>query len=173
MNASSAHRERRSTPARGKPGTVQPFQSEEGGCVEEEHFFFLMQSFAFSVGAAFCKQKRSEPRSNKHFEGFLWVGFQRSCRIKTFSDNWVNISSSLSQRYLEKRRFHFPLRKTKIFCHQLTRKPINAQLMRIQHKDSYTNRLISGALPKEEWCVCVCVCQFLRVYSICKHVNMR
>lgn len=83
--------------------------------VLKRSIFFLMQSFAFSVGAAFCKQKRSEPRSNKHFEGFLWVGFQRSCRIKTFSDNWVNISSSLSQHYLEERRFHFPLRKTKIF----------------------------------------------------------
>lgn len=70
--------------------------------------FVLLQGFASRVGTVFCKQKRSEPRSNKHFEGFLWVGFRRSCRIKTFSDNWVNISSFLSQRCLEERRFYFP-----------------------------------------------------------------
>lgn len=118
--------------------------------------FVLMQGFASSVRTAFCKQRRSEPRSNKHFEGFLWVGFWRSCSIKTFSDNWVNISSFLSQRCLEERSFYFPFFKKSIM-----RKQLSIQLMRIQHKDSDTNRLISGALPKEEWCVCVrvCVCQ--------------
>lgn len=40
--------------------------------------------------------------------------------------------------------------------------------MRIQHKDSYINRLISGALPKEEWCVCV----FVNFYVCTVFVSM-
>lgn len=35
--------------------------------------------------------------------------------------------------------------------------------MRIQHKDSNPNRLVSGVLPKDEMCVCVSVCQSLHV----------
>lgn len=36
--------------------------------------------------------------------------------------------------------------------------------MRSQQKDSDTNGLVSGALPKEEWCVCVL---FVNILHVC------
>lgn len=33
--------------------------------------------------------------------------------------------------------------------------------------DSDNNRLVSGALPKEEWCVYVCVRVFVNILHVC------
>lgn len=37
--------------------------------------------------------------------------------------------------------------------------------------DSDNNRLVSGALPKEEWCVCACLSIFYMCVFVCVHVT--
>lgn len=76
LNASSAHRERRSTPARGKRGTVQPFQSEEGGCVEEEHFFFSCRVLLSVSEQHSASKKGASQEAISTLRDFCGLGFR-------------------------------------------------------------------------------------------------
>ena len=126
--------------------------------------FVLKQGFPpLSEQCSANKRGASQWRSNKHFEGFLWVGFQSSCgprvwgmHMKKKKKKPSQTTGSTSQAFFF--FYHNFALKREAFIFLL--KPIHKKTeirVQIQHEDN-TNRLVSGALPKEEWCVCVCVC---------------
>lgn len=103
LNASSARREKKSTPARGKASAtgclrisgasqrwlvfvIQVFVMKKTG------WFVLIWGCAAIVRTTFCRKLRSKPKKAKStLNGLMWA----SGVLQKYSDNWVTISSFL------------------------------------------------------------------------------